>query len=132
MQPSYWSIEQLPGIANTEQALLKAHDIFDTKQLLAQGNTPQAKEHLAIKLKLNLNYIKKWTALADLARIPSVGCQYCGLLLHSGIISVSQLAITPVHRLHRQVLRLQVATLYSKDLSPSVTGSPASNAGACL
>ena len=37
-----------------------------------------------------------------------------------GVISVSHLAVTPFHRLHRQVLRLQVATLFRKDLTPSV------------
>ncbi len=120
MQPLYWSIERLPGLNQGEQNLLKAHGIISTQQLLERVNTSQAQEHLAVQLKLNLRYIKKWAALADLARVPSIGCQYCGLLLHSGIVSVSQLAQTPVHRLHRQILRLQVATLHRKDLSPSV------------
>ncbi len=120
MQPLYWSIERLPGLNQGEQNLLKAHGIISTQQLLERVNTSQAQEHLAVQLKLNLRYIKKWAALADIARIPSIGCQYCGLLLHSGIVSVSQLAQTPVHRLHRQILRLQVATLHRKDLSPSV------------
>ena len=61
----------------------------------------------------------KWVALADLARIPSVGCQYCGVLLHVGIISVGQLAQTPLPRLHQQILQLQVATTQRRDLCPS-------------
>ena len=120
MQSFYCSIDLLPGLNQSEQKLLKAHGIIGTQQLLTRVNTTQAQEDLAVQLKINLRYIRKWTALADLARIPSIGCQYCGLLLHSGIVSVSQLAQTPVHRLHRQVLRLQVATLHRKDLSPSV------------
>ncbi len=120
MNSSYWSIDQLPGLKPPEQDLLKAHGIDNTQKLLAKTRNSQAREHLAIQLKIGVNYVKKWSALADLARVPSVSCQYCGLLLHSGIISVSQLAVTPFHRLHRQVLRLQVATLSRKDLAPSV------------
>ncbi|MGF1539517.1 MAG: DUF4332 domain-containing protein [Pleurocapsa sp.] len=120
MNPAYWSIDKLPGLKPSEQDLLKAHGITNTQQLLVKARNLQAQEHLAIQLKLKLNYVKKWAALADLARVPSVGCQYCGLLLHSGIISVSQLAVTPFHRLHRQILRLQVATLSRKDLAPAV------------
>jgi hypothetical protein len=59
-------------------------------------------------------------ALADLGRIPSVGCQYSGVLLHSGVASVSQLIEIPVSRLHRQVLRLHVATLQKQTLCPPV------------
>ncbi len=120
MQPIYWSIERLPGLNQSEQDLLKTHGIITTQELLERAKTPQAQERLAVQLKLNLNYVRKWAALADLARVPSIGCQYCGLLLHSGIVSVSQLARTPFHRLHRQVLRLHVATLHRKDLSPAV------------
>ncbi len=47
-------------------------------------------------------------------------CQYCGLLLHSEVGSVAQLVQIPVPRLHRQVLRLQVATIQRKDLCPSL------------
>jgi hypothetical protein len=64
--------------------------------------------------------INKWVALADLARIPSVGYQYSGVLLHSGVASVSQLIEMPVSRLHRQILRLQVATLQKNNLCPQV------------
>ena len=120
MQPHYWSIEQLPGVKQQEQELLKSHGIISTRELIEQANSPHKQEILAAQLKLNLKHIQKWVALADLARLPSVGCQYCGLILHSGVISVFQLAQTPFHLLHRQVMRLQVATLHRKDLSPSV------------
>ena len=78
----YWSIDKLPGLKPSEQNLLKAHGITNTQQLLANTSNPQARESLAIQLNIGLNYVKKWGALADLARVPSVGCQYCGLLLH--------------------------------------------------
>ena len=120
MQPQYWSIERLPGITPEQQQLLDKNQITNTKELLKLAHSPELKQALAIRLQLNQKYINKWVALADLARIPSVGDRYCGLLLHAGIISVTQLAQTPFHRLHRQIVRLQVATLQRKDLSPPV------------
>ncbi|MBE9047292.1 DUF4332 domain-containing protein [Pleurocapsales cyanobacterium LEGE 10410] len=119
MQPQYWSIDLLPGLKLPEQRLLKANGINDTKELLSRAHDLQSKQALANKLKLNSKSVSKWVALADLARVPSVGCQYCGILLHTGIISVSQLAQTPFDRLHHHVLRLQAATLQRK-LSPPV------------
>lgn len=120
MKPCYWSIDKLPGLPEKEQKLLQNLNIFTTKDLLAKTKTPQAKQTLGSLLQVNIKYVNKWVALADLARIPSVGCQYCGLLIHAGIASVKQLAQTPIHRLHPQIMRLQVATMQRKDLCPSV------------
>lgn len=120
MQPCYWSIDKLPGINLEEQQLLKIYGIETTKQLLASSQTAQAKQILADRLKLNNRYISKWVALADLARLPSVGDRYCGLLLHSGIASVLQLSQTSFFRLHRQVVKLHIATMQTKELSPSL------------
>jgi Domain of unknown function (DUF4332) len=88
--------------------------------LIAATRTPETKQALAGKLQIHSQHINKWVAMAELSSIPSVNCQYCGLLLHAGIASVSQLAQTPVHRLHQQILRLQVATMQRRDLCPSV------------
>ena len=120
MQPQYWSIDSLPGLTRPERELLKINNITNTKELLKYTQSPYSPQALANHLKLNPKHIKKWVALADLARLPSVGCQYCGLLLHAGMISVSQVAKTPFHRLHCQIVRLQVANFQSKDLSPAV------------
>ena len=120
IQSCSWSIEQLAGLSKENQLQLLELGIKTTGELLQIANTPTAKLELANRLQLHIQYINKWVALADLARIPSVGCQYCGLLLHAGIASVSQLAQTPIHRLHPQILRLQVATMQRKDLCPSV------------
>ncbi|AFZ35001.1 hypothetical protein Sta7437_1434 [Stanieria cyanosphaera PCC 7437] len=120
MQLCYWSIDKLPGIKPEEQNLLKAFGINTTKQLLAVASNPQTQQTLATQLKLSNRYISKWVALADLARLPSVGCQYCGLLLHSGIASVLQLSQTSFPRLHRQIVKLHIATMQSKELSPSL------------
>ena len=113
-------IDRLPGLKSPEQELLKSHGIIDTQALLNCANTATNRLALANQLGLNLKYINKWVALADLARIPGVGCQYCGLILHSGIASVFQLTQTPFYRLHRQIVRLQVATTISSDKSPSL------------
>lgn len=120
MQPYYCTINQLPGLNAQEQSQLQACGITDTKQLLRKASTLASKQALANQLQLNIQYVNKWVALADLARIPSVGYEYCGLLLHSGIASVLQFTQTPVHRLHRQMLRLQVATMQRQDLCPPV------------
>ena len=115
-----WQIGQLPGLSLQEQSQLQNCGITTTKALIQQGKTPDARLALANKLQIHLQYVNKWVALADLARIPSVGTQYCGLLLHAGVASVAQLANTPPHRLHQQVLRLSVATMQRRDLCPAV------------
>jgi len=119
-QSQDWPIAQLPGLSHEEQLQLQSCGIETTEKLFHQGKTSEARLALASKLQVHLQYVNKWVALADLSRIPSVGTQYCGLLLHAGIGSVAQLAQTPTHRLHRQIMRLQVATLQRRDLCPSV------------
>jgi hypothetical protein len=120
IQPCYWSIDKLPGLSIQEQHLLNQNGIDTTQYLLIKSQTPQAKNFLSNQLGLHIKYINKWVALADLARIPSVNYQYCGLLLHSGIASVAQLTQTPLQRLHPTIKRLYVATMQWKDLSPPV------------
>jgi hypothetical protein len=120
MKESNWLIEELPGLSQDEIDNLKSKGFTNTLALVKQAKTLQEKLILAQKLQVNVQYVNKWVALADLARIPSVGTEYCGLLLHAGIASVIQLTTTPPHRLHKQILRLQVATLQRRDLCPAV------------
>jgi len=120
IQPCNWSIEQLPGLSAQEQSKLQELGITTTGQLLQKASTPESKLALATQLQIKSQYVNKWVALADLARLPSIGCQYCGLLLHAGVSSVRQLAQTPPHRLHQQILRLQVAMMQRRDLCPHV------------
>lgn len=117
---SYWSIEQLPGLNENYLRLLRGISIHTTEDLLRCASSLQGKQKLANQLQLKVNYIHKWVAMANLARVPSVGCQHCGLILHAGIASVEQLAITPVARLHKQILRLHVSTMQRRDMCPSV------------
>ena len=115
-----WAIEELPGLKQDEIDNLKSKGFTSTLSLVKQGKTVQEKLILAQKLEVHVQSVNKWVALADLARIPAVGTEYCGLLLHAGIASVMQLTTTPPHRLHQQILRLQVATLQRRDLCPAV------------
>jgi hypothetical protein len=117
---SNWAIAQLPGLSAQDQSRLAACGIQTTFQLLSQARTASQRQALATQLQTHTQYVNKWVALADLARIPAVGCQYCGLLLHAGISSPSQLAQTPLPRLHRQILKLQVAMMQRQDLCPSL------------
>jgi hypothetical protein len=117
---SNWTIDRLPGLSDREQARLKSCGIHSTGQLLQQSQTPAQRQSLAARLQVHVQYVNKWSALANLAQIPSVGCDYCGLLLHAGISSPTQLAQTSLPRLHRQILKLQVATMQRQDLCPSL------------
>ena len=115
-----WPIEHLPGLTNENQSQLEKCGITTIGQLIRMTKTQAAKVLLAHQLQINVKHINKWVAMAELARIPSVGCQYCGLLLHAGVASAAQLAQMPVERLHQQILRLHVATMQRNDLTPSV------------
>ena len=119
-QLSDWSIEQLPGLSVQDRSKLREAGIATTGQLLQKASTQRLRQALANQLQIKCQYVNKWVALADLARIPGIGCQYCGLLLHAGICSVRQLAQTPAYKLHQQILRLQVATMQRRDLCPQV------------
>ncbi|NEQ49113.1 MAG: DUF4332 domain-containing protein [Leptolyngbya sp. SIO3F4] len=121
MQFHNWAIEQLPGISNKQQQQLKEHNIYTTLDLLQVTRSQLARQQLAQKLNFHIKHINKWTALAKLASIPSVGCQYCGLLLHAGISSPQQLAMMPVAQLHTQLKRLQIKLMHRADLSPETT-----------
>ena len=115
-----WSIGDLPGLNKPECLLLQKLGIATTGQLLAVAPDAETKHQLAMSLGTKIQYVNKLVALADLARLPGVGCQYNGLLLHIGIISVKQLAQMPADKIHRQLLRLQVATLQRRDLCPDL------------
>lgn len=114
-----WPIEQLPGLSAVEQQQLQAAGIASTADLLEQTRSPAQRQAFSQKLGLHLKSVGKWAALADLARVPGVGCDYCGLLLHSGVASVAMLAGASAHRLHPQVMRLYVANLQRRDLTPT-------------
>jgi hypothetical protein len=115
-----WSIAELPGLSTDTIALLTSNGVQTTFDLLKLGNTQEKRILFAKELHIHVQHVNKWCALANLARIPSVGCQYCGLLLHAGIASPAQLITTPIARLHRHILRLHVAMMQRKDLCPTV------------
>jgi predicted flap endonuclease-1-like 5' DNA nuclease len=115
-----WSIGDLPGLQDSERTLLERLGINTTAKLLSVTPDATTKQQLAINLGTKIQYVNKLVALADLARLSGVGCRYNGLLLHTGIISVKQLARMPAHRLHQQLLRLHVATLQRRDLCPDL------------
>jgi hypothetical protein len=115
-----WPIARLPGLSDQDQSRLQDCGIQTTLHLLQRARTPVQKQALAAHLQIHIQHVNKWVALADLARIPAVGCQYCGLLLHIGIASPAQLAQTPLPRLHHQILKLQVAMMQRQDLCPGL------------
>lgn len=118
--PKNWSLAQLPGMRADNLEKLQAVGIETTVQLLQRTRTVNQCQSLAAQLQIREQMVRKWVALADLSRIPAVGYQYCGVLLHAGISSVAQLALTPAHKLHPRLLRFYVATLNRSDLCPKL------------
>ena len=114
------SITQLPGLTQPQIAQLNAAGILTTFDLLRQGNSIAGRQALSQRLSTHIKYINKWAALANLARIPGVGTQHCGLLLHAGVSTPQQLSTMTAQRLHPQLLRLQVQLFGRADLAPSV------------
>lgn len=118
ISPGNWPIVDLPGLDPNLAAQLRHCGIHSTHDLLTHCATDRAILDLAQNLHLAKHHVRKWVALADLARVPGVGCTYAGTLLHAGIASVDQLAVSPIHRLHPQLVRLFVATTQQRDLCP--------------
>ncbi|MBD2081454.1 DUF4332 domain-containing protein [Leptolyngbya sp. FACHB-17] len=114
-----WEIDLLPGLAADDATRLNDRHIHTTLDLFKLGKTQDQRNLLATELQVPIRQLNKWVALADLARIPSVGCEYAGLLLHAGIASPLQLGQTSIGQLHRQLLRLYVSTMQRRDLCPT-------------
>jgi hypothetical protein len=115
-----WPIGDLPGLQSHDCSALTDLGITTTRQLLAVTTDTASKQQLATNLGAKIQYVNKLVALADLSRLPGIGCQYNGLLIHTGVISVKQLAQMPAHRIHQQLLKLHVATLQRRDLCPDL------------
>lgn len=113
-------IDQLPGLSSHDHSQLLSCGIQTTRHLLQATQTPLQRQALATRLHTRIQRIQKWSALASLSQIPAVGCQYCGLLLHAGVVSPAQLAQTPLSKLHQQILKLHVATMQRPDLCPDL------------
>ncbi|MBD1868363.1 DUF4332 domain-containing protein [Cyanobacteria bacterium FACHB-471] len=120
IQPADWNIAQLPGLSKEDCDRLAASGIHTTLQLLETIKTVPEKQALAAQIQIHIQHLNKWLALSDLARVPIVGCQYCGMLLHAGISSATQLAQMSLPRLHQQILKLHVSTLHNQDHCPSL------------
>lgn len=110
---------ELPGLSNDQILNLKAIGLETTQDLLSRTRSPRDLQKVSQQLNLPLRYAQKWAILAELSQLPSVGKQYCGLLLHSGIASLDQLAAVAPGKLHSQVRRLHTTTLRRSDLCPT-------------
>jgi predicted flap endonuclease-1-like 5' DNA nuclease len=119
MAPPTHPLDHLPGLSATHAQAMAQLGLTTTVQLRQYGQSMARRQHLAQRLQVPLRYVTKWVILADLARVPGVGCQFSGLLLHAGITSVPQLAASSAQRLYTQLRRLHVATLQRNDLCPT-------------
>jgi hypothetical protein len=87
MKVNSYPLETLPGLETTYEQHLATLGIHTTVDLCRQGQSDQQQQVLAQTLRVPQRYITKWVVLAELSRVPGVGCQFCGVLLHSGISS---------------------------------------------
>ncbi len=115
-----FNLEDLPGFPSKLLRVLNEAGIHTTAELLQAAPNLPSQRQLARSLNLRDQEISKWAAMADLARVPGVGTQYCGVLLHSGIGSLQQLAQADAGRVHRHILRFQVSLLQRKDRCPAL------------
>ncbi|MEM9567358.1 MAG: DUF4332 domain-containing protein, partial [Cyanobacteria bacterium P01_E01_bin.34] len=113
--------DRLPGLKRSDAGYLQAAGIATTEALLLVAVGQDGKRALAQQLNLKQERINRWVAMADLARVPAVGCEYCGLLLHAGMLSTQQLASAAAPQLHRSVQRLHVAILRNARTCPTVS-----------
>ena len=113
------ALQRLPGLSVEHLKQLQQAGLTTTDDLLKVARSPKQVQAIATQLKLPQRYLQKWIALADLARLPSVGDDYCGLLLHSGVASVSQLSLQAPGRLHTQIRKLHTMTMRRSDLCPT-------------
>ncbi len=119
-QGKNWPIADLPGLKLDESEQLAAIGLHTTHDLLQNSTNLAQQTAIAQQLHLHVHHIQKWCALADLARLPSVGQTYCGLLLHAGVPSVRHLASLAPGRLHRQILKLQIVATGQANIRPEV------------
>lgn len=120
MKGKDWPIAQLPRLDETTRSRLAALSLNTTHDLLHKAQTAQGKAAIARHLQQQPQQVSRWVIMADFARLESVGCQYCGLILHAGVGSIAQLSQMHPHQLHRQILRLQVSLFQRKDYCPPV------------
>jgi hypothetical protein len=114
-----WQIEQLPGINPEDREKLKEFDIETTFQLLKRANKREGRQKLADQMQVNVQRVVRWVVMARLARIPSVGCHYCELLLNIGIYSASQLTRATVKDLQKRIVAYQEANPHRPKLCPN-------------
>ena len=117
-----FAIEQLPGLSAEDCKKLKEKGVTTTRALLQKAGSSKAqKEALAIAIGVRFQLLTKWLAFADLAQIPTVGYQHCGAIVHSGIVSLEHLSQTPLDKLHKHIMRLQVQNFSRADLCPDIS-----------
>jgi hypothetical protein len=75
LKPSHWPISQLPGLSSQDHSLLETCGITNTQELLRRAKIPEQRQAIATELGIHIQYLNKWVAMAELACIPSVGCQ---------------------------------------------------------
>ncbi len=112
-----WLIEVLPGLNHEDCQKLKQCGIETTLELCKRTRKRSSRHDLATQMQISIRDITQWGVMADLSRVPSVGCQYCTLLLQVGTYSVRQLAQVSWHDLRKRVAQVQMRATQQPKLS---------------
>ncbi|MDQ1281064.1 MAG: hypothetical protein QG670_2328 [Thermoproteota archaeon] len=99
-------IEDIEGIGPAYAKKLVDAGIKTTEDLLSAGATPKGRESLATKTGITEKLILKWTNMADLYRIKSVGSEYAELLEAAGVDTIVELSKRVPENLHAKMLEV--------------------------
>jgi predicted RecB family nuclease len=99
-------LEQLPGLDDGSVRALAEVGLTTVQDLYYQTQRPEQQAVLAQLLRLHRDRVRRWAALSDLALVPGVGCRWCGVLLHGGVLSRQQLAEQQPGLLFKRLQRL--------------------------
>lgn len=78
-------------ISSVDAAALRQVGIKSTLDLLAKGRTLASRQRIARRLRMTVDKVTAWVALADLMRIRGIGPDVARLLTAAGVKTIAQL-----------------------------------------
>ncbi len=100
------SVDKLRGITTELAAKLKEQKILDGDQLLKAGCTPEGRQDLAKRLKVDPKALLELINRADLDRVAGVGAAYANLLEEIGVDTVKELSKRVPANLHAKLVEV--------------------------
>lgn len=101
---SMMKLSEVEIIGEAYAGKLLSCGLMTQEQLLDLGATPLGRQTLSEESGINPRLIMKWVNRADLSRIEGVNSEYSGLLEHSGVASVPELAMRTARSLYDKMV----------------------------